>query len=59
MTSVLHGGSSQRGVSLQTVSYMAVVNVELGDIVRAGAAGKNEHKTRRTETRITEIMLGE
>lgn len=59
MTLVVHGGSIQRGVSLQTVWYVMSVNVELGDIVRAGAAEKNEHKTRKTETWITATMLGE
>lgn len=59
MLLVAHGGSNQRGVSLQTVRYVPSVNVELSDIVREGAAEKNEHKTRRKETWITASMLGE
>ena len=66
MTLVAHGGSVQRGVSLQTIRYVPSVNryvpsvnVELSDIVREGAAEKNENKTRRKETLIIVIMLGE
>ena len=59
MMLVVHGGSVQRGVSLQTIRYVPSVNVELSDIGRAGAARKNKHKTRRTETWITVTMLGE
>ena len=59
MTLVAHGGSVQRGVSLQTIRYVPSVNVELSDIVREGAAEKNEHRTRRKETLIIVIMLGE
>ena len=56
---VVHGGSIQRGVSLQTISYVPAVNVELGDIARAGADEKNEHMTRGTETWITATMSAE
>ena len=56
---LVHGGSIQRGVFLQTIQALPSVNVELSDIVKAGAAEENEHKTRRTETWITATILGE
>lgn len=55
----VHPGCVQSSVSLQTTFHPRTVDVELSDIVWAGAAEKSEPKMSRIEIWITATMLGE